>query len=74
MIVVTPEVKRQLYFWLVMLKARDGMASIPDPSDRLPAWTVEFYTDAAGGSTSSVGNGTGGLGRGAGSSSPGPPR
>jgi hypothetical protein len=64
MIVVTPEVKRQLYFWLVMLKATDGMASIPDPSDRLPAWTVEFYTDAAGGSTSSVGNGTGGLGPG----------
>jgi hypothetical protein len=44
-----------------MLKTVDKVASIPKP-EQFPAWTVEFYTDAAGGSLSSAGAGTGGLG------------
>ena len=50
--------KRQLHFWWTMLKTVDNVASIPAP-DRFPAWTVEFFTDAAGGSLISTGHGTG---------------
>ena len=57
---VTSELRGQLYFWLVVLRASDGHASIP----RLypfPVWTFEFWTDAGGGSTSSIGQGCGGV-------------
>ena len=46
---VTPELRAQLQFWLVMLRACDGNVSIPDPDDRLPCWALEFFTDASGG-------------------------
>lgn len=59
---VTADMKRQLHFWHVMLRATDGHVSIPAPVGRLPAWAVEFWTDAAGGSQLSIGQGTGGLG------------
>jgi hypothetical protein len=42
-----------------MLKTVDNVASIPAP-ERFPAWTVEFYTDAASGSLISTGHGAGG--------------
>lgn len=61
---VTPDMKRQLHFWFVILRATDGFVSIPAPLDSLPAWAIEFYTDAAGGSQMSVGQGTGGIGPG----------
>jgi hypothetical protein len=55
--------KRQLHFWWIMLRATDGLAGIPPPSNRqLPPWALEFYTDAAGGSMLSIGQGTGGIG------------
>jgi hypothetical protein len=56
-----PPFKRQLHFWWVMLKTVNNVSSIPAP-EMFPAWTVEFYTDAAGGSLSTSGNGTGGHG------------
>jgi hypothetical protein len=56
---VPPLFKQQLHFWWTMLKTMDSVASIPLP-ERFPAWTVEFYTDAAGGSLSSLGHGSGG--------------
>jgi len=58
---LTPTFKKQLYFWWVMLKTTNSVVSIPAP-DRFPAWTLEFYTDAAGGSLISPGHGTGGHG------------
>jgi hypothetical protein len=44
-----------------MLKTVDGVSSIPRP-DSVPAWTFEFFTDAAGGSSNSIGLGSGGHG------------
>jgi hypothetical protein len=60
---ITADMKRQLHFWWIMLRATDGLAGIPPPSNRqLPPWAIEFYTDAAGGSMLSIGQGTGGIG------------
>jgi hypothetical protein len=59
---VTGDMKRQLTFWWIILRATDGLASIPTPPHQLPPWAVEFYTDAAGGSMMSIGQGTGGVG------------
>ena len=54
------EVKRQLAFWLLLLKATAGGCSIPGEA-KLPAWTWEVWTDAAGGTLESVGRGVGGV-------------
>jgi hypothetical protein len=58
---MTADIRRQLYFWWIMLKTTSGLAAIPPPANRFPAWTLEYFTDAAGGSSSSVGHGTGGI-------------
>jgi len=58
---LTPGFKQQLQFWWVMLKTVDGVTSIPRP-DTFPAWTFEFFTDAAGGSSNAIGLGSGGHG------------
>jgi len=46
---VSAALKRQLYFWLLIVRVSTGVARMPDLSI-LPAWTVEAFTDAAGGS------------------------
>lgn len=51
--------KRQLKFWRDFLQVCSGVATIPNPSEALPPWTVEVYTDAAGGTTRSPGHGVG---------------
>jgi hypothetical protein len=58
---VTAPVRRQLYFWWLMLKTTHRHTSIPLP-ERFPAWTFEFFTDASGGSMTSYGHGVGGIG------------
>jgi len=58
---MTADIRRQAYFWWVMLKTTTGLASIPSAT-RLPAWTLEYFTDASGGSELSPGHGTGGIG------------
>ena len=65
---VTPELRAQFEFWLVMLRACDGNVSIPDPDEKSPSWALEFFTDASGG-----GFDTNGLrsGRGVGAVAPG---
>ena len=60
---MTEPVKRQLRFWLVVLNVSSGLASIPPPLVGTPAWAREFYTDAAGGSATTVGLGCGGVSR-----------
>ena len=42
--------KRQVWFWSTILRTCNGRVSIPDPDARLPAWALDVYTDAAGGS------------------------
>lgn len=61
---VSPDLKRQLHFWWILLRTTDGLASIPYPLTSPPAWALNFYTDAAGGFTLSIGHGTGGLSQG----------
>ncbi len=58
---MTASIRRQAYFWWAMLKTTTGLASIPTAT-RLPAWTLEYFTDASGGSELSPGHGTGGIG------------
>ena len=41
--------KRQLEFWRLLIRISSGAAQIPSACP-LPAWTVEAFTDAAGGS------------------------
>jgi hypothetical protein len=57
---VQPECKRQLAFWLMLLKACPGWMGIPAPCKPMP-WAIQVYTDAAGGSLERVGAGTGGV-------------
>ena len=59
MVELGADVRRQLWFWLTMVKVSSGYARIPDPEDKFPVWTRECYTDAAGGSLSGVGRGSG---------------
>jgi hypothetical protein len=58
---ITAELKRQLYFWLLIIRIGYGHTGIPRPEHCLPAWATEFYTDAAAGSMDSIGRGCGGL-------------
>ena len=54
-----PDIKRQMWFWLTMIRATSGHTRIPDVSEKFPAWTRECYTDAAGGSMTGIGRGAG---------------
>jgi hypothetical protein len=59
---INRDMKRQLHFWWVILRTTDGRCSIPAPAGPTPPWATTFYTDAAGGSSFSIGHGTGGVG------------
>ena len=56
---LSADFKRQIWFWRTMLPVCCGRASIPNLSDSLPPWTLEVYTDAAGGTCRSSGHGVG---------------
>jgi len=60
-VLMTADIRRQLYFWWLMLKTTNGFSSIPPPIV-FPAWTLEYFTDASGGTSLSLGHGTGGIG------------
>ena len=51
--------KQQAWFWWTLLRTCNGRVSIPDPDDRLPAWAVDVFTDAAGGATDNSWRGVG---------------
>jgi hypothetical protein len=55
---VHAQLKRQLHFWWLILRVTSGCSQIPSGL-RMPAWTRECYTDAAGGTLESVGRGVG---------------
>lgn len=61
MVEITSALKRQLYFWFTLLPTCCGAAAIPDPFRGLPAWALQVYTDAAGGTTSRPGHGVGAI-------------
>ena len=46
MVEMKEPVKRQLWFWLVVLNVSSGLASIPPPLTGALAWVREFCTDA----------------------------
>jgi len=58
-IILTPNFKKQLYFWFTMVKLCSGRGKLIDPDLKLPPWSIEVYTDAAGGSLERVGLGVG---------------
>ena len=64
MVAMSPELKRQLFFWLVMVKTTTGACRIPRWPEGFPVWTREYFTDAAGGTQEAVGRGSGGVGGG----------
>jgi hypothetical protein len=59
-VLITAQCKRQLWFWLVLLKACPGWMSIPSEVKAMPS-AVQAFTDAAGGSMDRLGAGTGGV-------------
>jgi hypothetical protein len=58
LVYVHAQLKRQLHFWWLILRVTSGCSQIPSGL-RMPAWTRECYTDAAGGTLESVGRGVG---------------
>ena len=56
---ITPALKKQLHFWFTMIQVCAGKGSLPDPDAALPPWSIDVFTDAAGGSRNSVGLGVG---------------
>ena len=60
-VAVKVELVRQLRFWELLLKAVSGQGSIRDVDRPMPAWTVEVFTDAAGGTLEAGGRGCGGV-------------
>ena len=58
---ISAKLRRQAHFWILMIKLCDGTTGIPDPGRGFHAWTVEVFTDAAGGTLNSVGHGCGGV-------------
>ena len=58
---VTEDCKSQLKFWELATLACNGRLSIPRPDRGLPAWAVNIYTDATGGTLERPGRGTGGV-------------
>ena len=59
MIHLTPGFKRQTWFWFTMIRLCSGRGKLPNPNITSPPWATNVYTDAAGGSMSSVGLGAG---------------
>ena len=56
---VSPELRRQLSFWMIVLRVSSGHCQIPERLGKMPVWTRECFTDAAGGSLEGVGRGCG---------------
>lgn len=46
---IDDQLAQQLEYWLIMLRVCSGRVSIPNPDLKLPAWALEFFTDASGG-------------------------
>ena len=58
---VTEDCKSQLKFWELATLACNGRLGIPNPDRGLPAWAVNIYANAGGGTLERPGRGTGGV-------------
>jgi len=58
---VTPDLRQQASFWILMIKVCSGNCGIPELDAKFPPWTIEVFTDAAGGSLNGLGRGCGGV-------------
>jgi len=58
---LSSECRRQLHFWVILLRACHGKVSIPLADPTLPPWAFQAHCDAAGGSLESLGRGSGGV-------------
>ena len=56
---ISGRLRAQLEYWRVLLPVCSGNLPLPDPDARLPAWSLDVYTDAAGGSLLTPGQGVG---------------
>ena len=59
---MTPLLRSQLRFWSIVLPACSGRVSIPNLDMGSPAWSIDFFSDAAGGCVTSAGHGLGAVG------------
>ena len=50
LITISEKLRSQLHFWLKILPLCSNRSAIPDPDCYMPPWTIEVYTDSAGGS------------------------
>jgi hypothetical protein len=55
---LNPQLRRQLYFWWLILRVTSGWSPIPCRLG-LPAWARDCYSDAAGGTMEALGRGVG---------------
>ena len=62
MVQMTPLLRAQLDYWRVLLPTCSGRIAIPDLLESMPPWTINFYTDAAGGTLDHPGAGLGAVG------------
>jgi len=60
-VTLTAQAKQQFQFWAELLKTCSGCSNIPNPHQTPPAWAINAYTDAAGGSADNPASGTGGV-------------
>lgn len=56
---ISMNLRNQLKFWYHILPVCSGRVTIPDPDRCLPPWTIDVYTDAAGGSAQKSWHGVG---------------
>ena len=58
MVPLSSDLKQQLWWWSLELRVCHKRLPIPNPEQKLPAWALDAYPDAAGGS-STPGRGSG---------------
>ena len=56
---VSKDLKRQVWFWFCLLQVCSGRVQIPNLDLGMPTWTIEIFTDAAGGSCRDLAHGVG---------------
>ena len=59
MVKVSRDLKREMWWWYIMVTMGSHRSKYPDPDECLPAWSLVGHTDAAGGTTLTLGNGCG---------------
>ena len=59
MVKINDLLKKELWWWWMMITMSSHRTKYPDPDEQLPAWAMVGYTDAAGGSSLTLGSGCG---------------